>query len=97
MQIVKIVKQGEQIPAWYGVAWVHFMRHESTCLPLPVNLVAAFFRFIYIWMRHGWKDIPVSPLDAYYQGHNEAYGEMDSPPAIKRRAKKSRGWDTDYL
>lgn len=46
MGITREVRQGEIIPAWYGVAWVRFDRDVTVCLPMPLNLIAAAARAI---------------------------------------------------
>jgi hypothetical protein len=66
--IAKRIKEGEIIPAWYGVAWVDLPLYETICLPLGLNLLASIARNAYIAVRHGWRSCPISPRDAYNQG-----------------------------
>ena len=56
------------IPAWYGVAWIRYDNDSAVCYPVPLNLIAAALRGIWIWMRHGYRSVPSSTRDAYAQG-----------------------------
>ena len=69
MRIKKEIWHGEIIPAWYGVAWVRYDSDSAVCLPLPLNLIAATVRGIWIWMRHGYRSVPSNAMDAYAQGY----------------------------
>ena len=71
MSFIKHVKQGEIIPAWYGLSWHSYERNEALCIVMPFNIIASVFRSIYIWMRHGYKPVHSNPRDAYHQGLKE--------------------------
>lgn len=68
MTIVKEVRQGEVIPAWYGVAWVQLENNRAICYPMPFNLLIAAVRATVIWMRYGYRVVPYNARDAYAQG-----------------------------
>lgn len=72
MKIVKRINKGEMLPPFYGVAWQDWYGDVAVCLPVPLNLIAAIGRSIWIFMRHGHRHVPMSPRDAYYQGKNDA-------------------------
>jgi hypothetical protein len=59
---------GHRIPAWYGVAWQDWLTHSAICYPIPINLVVAFLRAVYLWMKHGYREVPLDPRDAFNQG-----------------------------
>ena len=68
MKIVKKICQAEIIPAFYGIAWVDLVSNRAVCLPMPFNLIAAFGRSVWIFLKHGWRPVLCSPRDAYDQG-----------------------------
>lgn len=69
MPLVKRVRQGELLPAFYGVSWVDFASNEAVCLPVGLNLLAATARSVYIWVRYGYRAVYVNPREAYAQGY----------------------------
>lgn len=56
------------IPAWYGVAWMQWDVDVAVCLPIPLNLLAAAVRALAIWLRHGYRVVPLNAREAYAQG-----------------------------
>lgn len=68
LRIAKEVRQGQVIPAWYGVAWYRWDADLAICYPMPFNLVFAAIRAVVIWVRHGYRAMPYSARDAYAQG-----------------------------
>lgn len=64
----KLCAQGEMLPPWYGVAWYEFSRDVAVCYPVPFNRMAAFGRALWLWLRHGSREVRLNPRDAYYQG-----------------------------
>jgi hypothetical protein len=75
LSIVKIVSNGLPLPRFYGVAWLDWRGMYAICLPVPLNLVAACARGVWIFARHGFMNAPVfsriGQTDAYYQGMKE--------------------------
>ena len=47
MRIVKYVEEGMSLPRWYGAAWRNWMTGETVALPLGLNKVAGWVRWIY--------------------------------------------------
>jgi len=45
----KHIREGEEIPRFYGVAFHDFVRHEYVCYPIPLNKIVAWIQ----WLR--WK------------------------------------------
>lgn len=68
MRIRKEICHGDVIPAWYGVAWIAVMRDVAVCYPIPLNLIAAALRGLWIWAMHGYRAVPIDPRAAYAQG-----------------------------
>lgn len=72
MKLVKRCKEMEIISPFYGVAWVDWLSRDTVCMPVPLNLIAALARGAWIYLRHGYRSVPVSPRDAYHQGRKDA-------------------------
>ncbi|MFL9670457.1 hypothetical protein WIX39_026240 [Variovorax sp. AB1(2024)] len=55
MSIKKEIREGNLIPAWYGVAWTEYREGSlyGHCLPIPLNLIAGWARRLYLWVKHG--------------------------------------------
>jgi hypothetical protein len=68
MNIVKKVRQGEMLPAWYGCAWREWEMDRMVCLPIGLNVLCALMRRIYHLVKMGGISVPVDPRDAYAQG-----------------------------
>lgn len=71
MKFIKEIFEGELIPAWYGLAWRKWQTNSTVCLPVPLNIVAALVRAIWIWAKHGARAVPINPRDAYAQGRKD--------------------------
>lgn len=96
MKLHKIVPEGSMLPRFYGVAWVLFQSRAALCLPVPLNLVVALLRAVWLFMKHGWRPIPVNPRAAYELGLRTArtcnlplpdmgvWYEPGSRPSLKR-------------
>jgi len=76
MKIMKEVREGEIITAWYGVAWNEWQSKIAICYPMPLNMLVAAVRVIVIWMRAGYRAVPVNPRDAYLQGRRDERREI---------------------
>ena len=74
MGIVKEVRAGEIIPAWYGVAWTRWEVNSAICYPMPLNLIVAAARAVVIWMSYGYMAMPRHSRDAYAQGIRDGSG-----------------------
>ncbi len=83
MKIVKEIHRGQIIPAFYGIAWMEYTVDRYVCLPIPLNIIAAISRSVYIWLRHGYKPIAIDPRDAYNQGikfgRNSSMNQLGGP------------------
>lgn len=55
MKFVYRTKPGEETPWWYGFAWADPVRNDVVCLPLGVNVAAAWARAAYLWVRFGFS------------------------------------------
>lgn len=48
----KIIKRGEMIPPFYGIGYRCYVKDESWCYPIPLNLfVLLYFDFIW-WLKN---------------------------------------------
>ena len=48
------VRQGEMFPRFYGRAWHSWARDTATCMPIPLNVVAGFLRWLYFTCVQGF-------------------------------------------
>jgi hypothetical protein len=78
MIFVKRLKEGEMLPAWYGVAFYDYACGRCVAVPIPFNVIYAYLRLIYIYIRVGMKAVSNNPREAYWQGYTE--GKKDSKP-----------------
>jgi hypothetical protein len=72
VKLQKMCLEGELLPPFYGVAWHDYMRRRAVCYPVPLNMIAAALRSAWIFIRYGYRAIPMSPRDAYAQGIRDA-------------------------
>jgi|GEM_PF-6171247 hypothetical protein len=70
--IQRIVREGELMPRFYGIAWRNYFRREAVCFPVPLNVILAFARQAYLWIRLGHVEVSSDPRSAYEQGRREA-------------------------
>jgi hypothetical protein len=75
LQLRKYLGPGECLPAWYGIAWVEWQSDRGVCYPVPLNIIAGVIRATWIWLRHGWRIVPVNSRDAYAQGLRDGRNE----------------------
>lgn len=68
MNIIKKIRPGEMLPAWYGIAWREWDQDMTVCLPLGLNLICALARNLYYMVKLGGLPVPINPRDAYAQG-----------------------------
>jgi hypothetical protein len=78
MIFVKRLKEGEMLPAWYGVAFYDFATNRMVAAPIPFNVIFVLLRKIYVYIRSGIKTVYFEPREAYWQGYTE--GKKDSKP-----------------
>lgn len=71
MKIVKVISDAMMIPPWYGKSWYRAYSHEIVCLPIPLNILAAMARSLFIFFKCGHKSVCSNPRDAYWQGVND--------------------------
>jgi hypothetical protein len=80
VKIVKEIGHGHLIPPWYGVAWRKYDTDTATCLPIPINFIAAIVRSCFYFIKNGHLSISMSPRDAYNQGFHDGleFGKRDA-------------------
>ena len=86
----KVIKPGQMIPAWYGIAWQNFDSRSAVCYPIPINVAMAAGRAFWYWLRYGYKPVPLDPRDAFVQGVKEGY---QSGRIAERDAWREGGYD----
>lgn len=71
MKFSRVVREGEMLPPWYGVAWVDFRSGSAVCMPVPCNLIAGLVRAAWAFLRIGHHPVYRSPRAAYLQGRHD--------------------------
>ncbi len=69
--MIKRIKQGAIVPAWYGVAWREWDSHEAVCLPVGLNAIVAVTRWAWFGIRFAGVALPDRERDAYAQGYRD--------------------------
>ena len=72
MKIAKEVREGEMLPAWYGLARRRWDSNTAICYPIPLNVLYAWGYALLVWLKHGGRWVPVNPREAYAQGLRDA-------------------------
>lgn len=67
----KVIKEGELIPAWYGVTWVDWASRRVVCYPMPLNRVLAFLNDIRLWLKYANKAVSSNCRLAYSDGFRD--------------------------
>jgi hypothetical protein len=68
MQLIIKIRQGELIPAWYGIAYYSFHEDCAYATFIPFNIIYAIVRSIYIFMRVGGVSVRQNSRESYWQG-----------------------------
>lgn len=68
MELVKRIKEGEMCPAWYGLAYIDYLRNEGVCMPLGISLVVGLSRALALTLISSYRDIISNPRAVYTQG-----------------------------
>jgi len=89
-RVIRKVAMGENIPGFYGIAWVTYNAPVAYCAPVPLNLVIGLARGVWFWLRHGWRDMAVTTHAAYAQGLQKGREQVaqswgDEPASAVRR------------
>ncbi|OEZ90695.1 hypothetical protein [Duganella phyllosphaerae] len=66
--LVRVVAEGQLIPAGFGVAAVNWKTGDALCLPIPLNLVAASARRAWYLVKAPHA-LVVDPRQAYDKGY----------------------------
>ena len=76
MKIKKTVEEGAEVPRGYGFAWRNWMTGETVALPLGLNKLAGWTRWLYHWVL--WKVRPSVLEQARIAGLNERWKEFQA-------------------
>lgn len=69
MKLAIRIKEGGDIPLFYGVAWDDWMRRESVCYPLGLNILVCLARQVNGWLIGGYLSPSMQCRDWYAQGY----------------------------
>ena len=73
MEIKKLVREGEQLPKYYGVAYYEDYARVAVCYPLFINIVVYYWHeFIYKVSSFGKPD---KAFLEYQRGRSDGYLE----------------------
>lgn len=56
MQITRVIKEGDELPRWYGASYRIPGTLHYACLPIPLNVVVSFWLSVKDWIlcRCAW-------------------------------------------
>lgn len=78
--IIRRLEPGVRLPRGWGHAWREPSYEGTVVMPVPLNLVAAYARRVYEWLRWGLDDsryvraLRKAYLDGVSDGRNGRYG-----------------------
>jgi hypothetical protein len=72
MKLIKTIGEADMLPPFYGVAWQNYHAPTTVCLPVPFNMLAGFLRSAWLFLKHGWRPIPLGSRQAYDKGYKDA-------------------------
>lgn len=58
----KIIRESEQIPAWYGCAYRRFAEQDMICYPIPFNFLATLFYILLAKCKRGLSSLVIGDL-----------------------------------
>lgn len=53
---IRRLDPGDIPPRGFGLAWRDYMRDQGVVMPVPLNIIVAFFRSLYWFLLVGWYD-----------------------------------------
>lgn len=75
----------ESVSWWLGRAWHDTLRAQMVCAPIPFNLVLAFARAAWLWVRFRHVTAGMIVREAYLAGYRRAMDDRGKVSAIDRR------------
>jgi len=67
MTLKKLIREGEMIPKYYGIAYRNWDSLTAVCYPIPLNLIVGIWDRSILWLKHGHK--------LYENGYSKGYSE----------------------
>ena len=70
-----LLHQNTMLPRGYGVAWRKYDQDCTVVMPIPLNILASWGRYVWHWLRHGVRPVSVVDRmlsDAYQRGLSAA-------------------------
>jgi hypothetical protein len=74
--VIRMIRRAEMISAWYGIAWPCYRSDSVYCMPVPLNVLVAIVRGIWLWMAFGYRPVPWGAHEAYRQGYLDGRGSV---------------------
>lgn len=72
MSLQRFVREGNNLPTGYGVAYRSLNYYGAICYPVPLNLLIRHVRSLWLWMKFP----PIGWIDQIEQGaYNHGYQE----------------------
>jgi len=86
----KLIREKEMIPKGYGIAWIESDRLVVVAYPIPLNIIFAHIRKVWLWLQQG--DWYKTGYDKGYalgkeEGRNYALGQFKEQ-VIKQEAER---------
>lgn len=82
-KILKRIPHGEILPKGYGIAYRENFDMLSICLPVPLNILAGLMHNAWIFLKYGWRDMPLDPRAAFHAGYQK--GKQDALSGMGQR------------
>jgi len=67
----KFIKEGDQIPTGYGIAYLELDRLGAIAYPIPLNLIVSGLRKLWLWAMYGHKLYEDGYTKGYETGESE--------------------------
>lgn len=83
---VRLIKNGDIVPFWYGYAYYDFERDCGAFAPVPINFLLAGARWL-AWKWWGFKQMPHrfnTTQEAYGRGRRDGFNEGLTVAALRK-------------
>ena len=86
LQLFRLVRQGECIPSWYGVAWQDWMMDGYWAAPIFLALPIGVARYLWAGLRTGSHAVARDARVAYLDGIQQGILIARKDPSLLRRS-----------
>ncbi len=73
MRMIRRIRECEQFPPFYGLAWWDILRNQAICLPYPFNYIAGWGR--HLWLKLRYAHSPDARKLVYQEGFHKGWTE----------------------